>query len=124
VVDAEAPQIVGVVPSQDQLWPPNGRLVPVTLAVDVTDNCDSSVSCEIINVTSSEPVTGGADTTSPDWVVTGPLTLSLRAERLEAGPGRVYTVTVKCTDSSGNAATKSLTLTVPHDQGKRSKGEL
>ena len=123
VNDTEAPVIVGVVPSRDELWPPNARLVPVTLAVDASDNC-ASVSCEITGVTSSEPVTGPGDLTSPDWVITGPLSLDLRAERLSGGPGRIYTITVRCTDSSGNTATKNVTVTAPHDQGKKSKGEL
>jgi hypothetical protein len=123
VLDTEAPVIVGVVPSRDELWPPNARLVPVTLAVDASDNC-SSVTCEITGVTSSEPVTGSGDLTSPDWVITGSLSLDLRAERLSTGPGRIYTISVRCTDSSGNTATKNVTVTVPHDQGKKSKGEL
>jgi hypothetical protein len=75
-------------------------------------------------VTSSEPVTGPGDSTSPDWVITGPLSLDLRAERLSTGPGRIYTIAIRCTDSSGNTATKNVTVTAPHDQGKRSKGEF
>jgi hypothetical protein len=124
VVDADAPVIIGVVASTDVLWPPNGSFVSVTLAVNATDNCDASVACAITNVTSSEPITGSSDNTSPDWIITGPLSLNLRAERSDSGPGRVYTITVKCTDFSGNSATKSLTVTAPHDLGRRSKGEL
>ena len=75
-------------------------------------------------MTSSEPVTGGEDTTSPDWVVTGPLSLQLRAERLRTGPGRVYTVVVRCTDTSGNSSLKRVLVSVPHDLNKPSKGEL
>jgi hypothetical protein len=32
--------------------------------------------------------------------------------------GRIYTVTYSATDASGNKATASATVTVPHDQGK------
>jgi len=123
-VDAEAPLIIGVVASPDVLWPPNGRLVPVTLSVNVTDNCGGSITAQIVSVTSSEPVTGGSDTTSPDYIITDSLSVALRAERLESGPGRVYTISVKCTDASGNASTKSVTVTVPHDLRKQNKGEL
>ncbi len=123
VNDTEAPTIAGIVPSADTLWPPSRKLVPVTLAVNATDNCDTPT-CEIIDVSSSEPVVGGEDTTSPDWVVTGPLSVSLRAERLSTSPGRVYTITVRCTDSSGNLATKKVTVTVPRDLSKQSHGEL
>jgi hypothetical protein len=75
-------------------------------------------------VTSSEPVTGVTDKTSPDWEITGPLSLNLRAERLETGPGRIYTITVQCTDAAGNNSTKNAKVTVPHDQKGKNKGEL
>jgi hypothetical protein len=29
----------------------------------------------------------------------------------------VYTITVECTDGSGNASTSAVTVTVPHSQG-------
>ena len=32
--------------------------------------------------------------------------------------GRIYTITYSATDGSGNKATASATVTVPHDQGK------
>jgi hypothetical protein len=50
---------------------------------------------------------------SKDWVITGPLTLKLRAERSEHGP-RIYTITVESRDHSGNASTRTVTVTVPH----------
>jgi hypothetical protein len=118
VRDTNAPVIIGVTPSRDALWPPNERLIPVTLTVDAVDNC-SIVSTEIIAVSSSEPVTGGTDTTSPDWQITGPLSVTLRAERLESGVGRVYTITVRCKDAAGNASTRNAQVTVPHNQGKK-----
>ena len=49
-------------------------MVPVTVTVDATDLCDPNFSCEIISVTSNEPVNGVGDgDTSPDWIITGPL---------------------------------------------------
>jgi hypothetical protein len=98
-------------------------MVPVTVKVDATDNC-TIVSTEIISVTSSEPVTGGSDVTSPDWEITGPLSVNLRAERLQTGPGRIYTVTVRCTDASGNATTRNAQVRVPQDQGATNKAAL
>ena len=123
VRDTNAPVIIGVTPSAATLWPPNHQMVPVSVAVDAVDNC-SVVSTEIISVTSSEPVTGDSDTTSPDWEITGPLTVNLRAERLDSGPGRVYTITVRCVDGAGNTSTRSAQVTVPHDQRTKNKAEL
>jgi hypothetical protein len=113
VVDAEAPTIAAITPSSTTLWPPNHRMFPVTLRISASDNCDAKPRCEIINVTSSE------DSSTPDWQVTGPLNVNLRAERLSNGPGRVYTLTVRCTDSSGNSSVGTTTVLVPHDQSPR-----
>jgi hypothetical protein len=124
VADKTAPVIIGVAPSLDELWPPNQKMVPVSLTVDVADNCDPMPRCQITSVTSSEPVTGDYDGTTPDWEITGPLTVDLRAERLDTGPGRVYTLTVQCTDAAGNKSTKLAKVTVPHDQGRRGQGEF
>jgi hypothetical protein len=45
--------------------------------------------------------------------------MSLRAERSGTGSGRVYTITVQCTDAAGNSTTKTVTVTVAHDQAKK-----
>jgi hypothetical protein len=74
------------------------------------------VVCRIISVASNEPVEGlGDGDTAPDWLVTGNLTLNLRAERSGKGAGRVYTMTVECADASGNRSTKAVTVTVPRN---------
>ena len=118
VVDEEAPVISSVSANPNKLWPPNHKMVPVTVAVDATDNCDSV--CQIISVTSNEPVNGlGDGNTAPDWVITGDLTVKLRAERSGKGNGRIYTITVECADSSGNNSTDTAKVTVPHDKGKK-----
>ncbi|HIJ54290.1 MAG TPA: hypothetical protein HPP66_14240 [Planctomycetes bacterium] len=41
---------------------------------------------------------------------------SLRAERSGTGNNRVYTITYRAVDDCGNAAVRSATVTVPHDQ--------
>jgi hypothetical protein len=117
VVDTTSPTIASVTATPSTLWPPNHKMVPVSVAVSVTDVCDASASCEIVSVASNQPVDGAGDGhTSPDWVMTGPLTLQLRAERAgNLGP-RVYTIGVACTDGSGNSSTKTVSVTVAHDQ--------
>ncbi|MBI2201667.1 MAG: hypothetical protein HYU43_06970 [Armatimonadetes bacterium] len=119
VVDTTPPTVTSATASRDSLWPPNHKMVPVSVSVSVSDVCDPSVTCAITSVTSNEPVDGlGDGGTAPDWEITGPLTVELRAERSGTGTGRVYTITVTCTDHSGNTATKTVTVTVPHDKGK------
>ena len=81
-------------------------MVPV-VTVTASDGCGSNVNCRIVDVTSNEPAQGP----SPDWQITAIHAL-LRAER-RAGTGRVYTITVACTDPSGNTTTSTVTVTVP-----------
>lgn len=104
--------------SPSVLWPPNHKLVPVTVSVNTTG---SAATCRIVSVTSNQSVNGtGNGNTSPDWVVTGDLTVLLRAERAgNIKTDRVYTITVECADAFGNTARTSVFVTVPHDQGKK-----
>jgi hypothetical protein len=101
------------------LWPPNHRMVPVSLAVVATDNLDAAPMCAVSGVTSSEADNGRGDgNTTGDAVITGPLTVELRAERAGPGNGRTYTIEVTCTDASGNASTDTTTVVAPKSQGR------
>ncbi len=112
VVDLDAPAITGVSASPAVLWPPNHKLVDVTIAYATADNCATG-RCTL-SVVSSEPVDGTDDgDTAPDWEIVGPSTVRLRAERAGTGSGRVYTVMISCADAAGNIAARSVTVTVP-----------
>jgi hypothetical protein len=117
--DTEPPTISSVTASPNVLWPPNHKMVPVTVTVVASD--DTGVTnCRIISVTSSEPDNGlGDGDTAGDIQITGDLSLLLRAERSGKGNGRIYTITVECKDEAGNASTGTTTVTVPRDQGKK-----
>jgi hypothetical protein len=85
----------------------------------VADVCDAAPTWKIVGVASNEPVNGlGDGDTAPDWLITGDHSLKVRAERSGKGSGRVYTITIQATDASGNAATATVAVTVPHDQKK------
>jgi len=88
------------------LSPANHQFVAVAISVSAVDGCGGPVRCRITSVTSNEPL-------ADDWIITGDLTLKLRAERLNKGTGRVYTITIVCTDRAGNEATKTVTVSVP-----------
>jgi len=119
MMDTTPPSIGSVTANPNALWPPNHKMVPVTVAVSASDTCSAAPVCKITAVSSNEPVNGTGDgDTAPDWQITGNLTVNLRAERAGTGNGRVYTVTVGCTDASGNSSAKTTVVTVPHDQGK------
>jgi len=118
VQDTTPPVISALSASPNVLWPPNHKFVPVHISVSATDTCDPNPTCAVTSIASNEPPTGGGSgNTSPDFAITGPLDVSLRAERDGTGTGRIYTITVRCTDHSGKGSQKATTVTVPHDQG-------
>ena len=112
-----APVIREVRPDPRELWPANHRLVTVTIGIEASDDSGVVPVCRIAGVASSEPVNGQGDgDTSPDWLITGDLTVKLRAERSGRGSGRVYSVAIRCTDAAGNATTAAASVLVPHDR--------
>jgi hypothetical protein len=119
VTDTEGPTIANLSASPASLWPPNHKMKDVAVIYDASDNCGGGVNCVISSVTSNEPVNGlGDGDTAPDWVIVDSHSVQLRAERAGSGTGRIYTITVSCTDSSGNTTTKTVTVGVPKSQGK------
>lgn len=119
VSDTTPPVVESVKASPNALWPPNHQMVPVRVEVKATDAC-GEVTSKIVSVTSSEPVKGKGDGhTSPDWNITGDLSVDLRSERSGPGKGRVYTIKVEISDDAGNKVTRNVTVLVPHDSGKR-----
>lgn len=112
------PTITGATADPSVLWPPNHRMVNVTVSYDVTDNCALPPGPCTLDVTSNEPVLGhGSGHTSPDWTVLDDHHVLLRAERSGNGDGRIYTTIISCVDSGGNSSTDSVIVTVPHDRG-------
>ncbi|MGE5108665.1 MAG: T9SS type A sorting domain-containing protein, partial [Sphingobacteriales bacterium] len=114
VVDNEPPVISDLAATPDKLWPPDHKMKEVTVNYTSKDNCGIE-SCEL-SVSSNEPTNGKGDgNTSPDWRVVDEHHIWLRAERSGNGDGRIYTITVTCTDQYGNSASTSTTVKVPHD---------
>jgi len=119
VQDTTAPTITSISANPNTLWPANHKMVAVTVSVESEDNCAASPVSKIISVESNEPVNGNGDgDTSPDWEITGDLTLNLRAERSGKGSGRIYTITVECRDAVGNVSTGTVTVVVPKNKKK------
>ncbi|MCF3651319.1 HYR domain-containing protein [Synoicihabitans lomoniglobus] len=119
VEDTTAPEIVSLTPSTGTLWPANHKMVDVSVAAETSDAV-GVVSTRIVSVTSSESDNGHGDGhTRADIVITGDLTVSLRAERSGRGDGRVYTITVESTDAAGNVTTGTTTVAVPKSQGRQ-----
>jgi hypothetical protein len=108
------PEIHSLTATPNVLWPPNHKMVPVTLNIDASD-CQV-VTSRVVSVRSSEPVrrTGIGDL-APDWVIgTNGMSLLLRAERSgRSKNGRIYTITVETSDGTGNTTNRTVRVTVP-----------
>ena len=114
VQDCQPPVIDNITATPQVLWPPNHRMEQVTVRVSATDNCHLA-RCRIISVTSNESsLDPGSGHTAPDWQITGDLTVNLRAEHSGTGTGRVYGITVECTDDAGNAVTAVTNVALAH----------
>jgi hypothetical protein len=113
VRDTTAPTLT-VALSRTQLWPPNHRLVPIDATIAVSDVCSASPRVVLDSITSNEP---GTDDIQSAAFGTDDRSFLLRAERLGNGTGRVYTVTYRAVDGSGNTTVQRAEVRVPHDQG-------
>ncbi len=105
-VVAPPPSTVKVSATPNSIWPPNGKMVPVKLSVTSTGG--PAPTAKILSVTCNEAIVAA------DTQITGALTLKLRADRNGNGNGRVYTINVLY----GTSSMTTVTVTVPHDQGK------
>ena len=116
------PPDISVTVSPDTLWSPNHKMVDIVATVTVSDICDAAPTMVLTSVTSDEPddAKGNGDGKTVDDIQgadigTEDYEFQLRAERAGKGDGRVYTITYTATDASGNSASASATVVVPHD---------
>lgn len=109
------PTVHSIAATPSSLWPANGKMIPVAVTVDASDAAGSPVPCAITGVTSDEPAEG-------DVVITGPLAVELRAERLGGGDGRIYRIDVACGSSADAMATGLVDVVVPKNQSDDGTG--
>ena len=100
------------------LWPPNHELRAVTVSISASDDSGSAV-VTLLSVKSSQADSGLDSEDVPNdiqgWATgTDDRSGVLRAERFEQT--RIYTLTYKAADPSGNTATCQTTVTVPMKQ--------
>lgn len=112
------PDCSGVAPSTSGLWPPNHKMVPVTLS-GATDPDGDPVTLTITGVTQDEPLNGlGDGDTAPDAQMgSASNEVLLRAERSGTGDGRVYRISFTASDPAGAQCSGVVVVGVPHDQG-------
>ena len=119
-IENEAPICTAAAAGPSQLWPPNHKLVPVSIS-GVTDPDGNDVTISVTSVHQDEPRTGkgqGAGNTAVDASLDP---LAVRSERngnkKTPGDGRVYHIAFTATDTAGASCTGIVNVCVPHDQG-------
>jgi len=95
---------------KSSLWPPNNKMVDVHLSYSASDAPCSGVQC-VVTVSSNELGVG-------QYEVVDPTLVRLQVQRSGTGGGRIYTITVTCTDAGGASTQKTVTVTVPHSEGQ------
>jgi hypothetical protein len=112
------PPVVTLLATPTSLWPPNGKMVPVTISGKISNTgtgctikaADYAVKDEYGEVQPSGAVTLRAGGTY-SFIVW------LQASRFGADiDGRLYTVTVSASNSANKTGSQSGTVIVPHDQ--------
>lgn len=124
VVDTTAPVITlnGQTPS---MWSPNHKYETfgvTDFVTSVSDSCGTSlgVSAVVISKVTSDELEnsrGDGNTLNDIIIAADCRSLQLRSERDGASNGRVYTITFKLVDASGNSSTATARVTVPKSQG-------
>ncbi len=124
IIDTGAPTL-SPVPDKTILWPPNHEMIDITIIANASDNSGGPLTLAA-TVSSNEPEDGlGDGDMSPDWTEPvideggGIITFQLRSERSGSGSGRIYTITIKATDESGNTSEAQVEIIVPHDKRSR-----
>jgi hypothetical protein len=112
------PPVITITATPDTLWPPNGKLVPVTIAGTIMA-AGSGVS------TATYAVTDEYERVQPKGSVflksdgSYAFTIQLQASRNgNDKDGRQYIITISAQDKAGNTGSAATGVIVPHDQGQ------
>lgn len=132
IIDTIPPDI-SISCSPDTLWPPNHKMIEVVTEITANDICDALLTIELDQITMNEGEEINAydpnydeglgdGNTVNDILVSDDGRIYLRAERSGRNlDGRIYTITYKATDTSGNTSRASCEVSVLHDQGDAGK---
>jgi hypothetical protein len=108
----KTPPVVSIAANPSVIWPPNHKMVDVTISGSATDSMSGIASTAFA-------VTDKYGTIAP--TLSGFNTI-IKLEAWREGSdkdGRTYTISVTAKDKADNTATSSATVICPHDQGKK-----
>ncbi len=104
ITDNEPPVLSEITLTSHKLSPGKNKLKKVGIYYNVSDNAGEVNT--VVTVKSNHANPG-------DWEIVNNHLVRLRTTTLPDGGSRVYTITVSCSDASGNITRRSTTVTVP-----------
>jgi hypothetical protein len=114
------PPAITIAATPETLWPPNGKMVPVTIAGTITD-AGSGVNAS----TATYAVTDEYGLVQPSGHITlvsnGSYSFTIQLQASRNGndtDGRQYIITMSAQDLVGNKGSAAAGVIVPHDQGQ------
>lgn len=114
-LDVQAPQLTLTALKHNNVWPPNNKMVEVSVDVQVSDDYDSQPLVKLVSITANEPW-DARDIEDADFGQDD-RSFKLRASRSGSSPeSRVYTITYSAEDAFGHVTERSVTVTIPHDR--------
>lgn len=111
-----------IFPSKAILWPPDNRMVPVTINVSniVSSNPFATMRIDSVNVIEMDKKGRSVyeeNILEPDYQITDALIVNLRSKRAGNSLGRSYIINLTVNDCSGETIFNTKVF-VPHDKGK------
>jgi hypothetical protein len=99
----DPPTISGAAASLSTLWPPDHRMVLISITGVVDPNSNATIT--VTGVTQDEPTNGlGDGDTAIDAIINPDGTVLLRSERSGKGDGRVYRLSFTASDLEGSSS--------------------
>ena len=114
------PPAITIAATPATLWPPNGRMVPVTISGTITD-ADSDVDVSTVAYAVTDEYRQVQPTGSVTLRSDGRYSFTIQLQASRNGNdqnGRQYTITVSAQDHAGNTGSAATAVIVPHDQGR------
>jgi FG-GAP-like repeat/FG-GAP repeat len=110
--------VITVSTTPTSLWPPNGKMMPVTVSGTITDpGCTVTSSAYAVTDEYGQVQPSGEVTLGAGGAYS--FTVLLQASRLGTDlDGRLYTITVSANNNAGEAGSQASDVIVPHDQGR------
>lgn len=114
VYDIQPPIIWNFSAEYEPLWPPNHKMVPVTLKYTIWEPCGTTYT--EIYVFSTEPENWRGDGNTPvDFEIVDDHHILIMAERSAQGTGREYYIILVARDEWWNSDYRLVYLFIPHD---------